>query len=355
MTYTIKRFSYNDQETVAVVQDSSVNTSLDINLVGRNLFAYGEFQNENFVYLLENFAGLEPPPKAIVGQLWFSVADETLKVCTSIQNNSRQWKALGVVVSPEEPAGALEGTFWYHPTGKTLKLRYGGAWELLSSGSSGALVSSDGSYLRLMVRDTEIAVVSKIDNSAAHLSKGLNIRGGYGVRVGDWLYTTEASLPVSTYRFMGNIPPDTRPAVIPHTNGTYDLGRPNNRWNMVYATASKAVYADLAEKYLADMEYPVGTVMMVGGYKEVTACTSKAKAIGVVSGHPAYLMNYELDGGTPIALKGRVPVKVCGSVKKGDHLGCGDNGMAVVSSEHIFGISLEDFDGDIGVVEAVIL
>jgi len=60
----------------------------------------------------------------------------------------------------------------------------------------------------------------------------------------------------------------------------------------------------LAEKYLADAEYEIGTVMVVGGEKEVTASTAFGqRAIGVVSGSPAYMMNSELEGGTYVALK----------------------------------------------------
>jgi hypothetical protein len=96
-----------------------------------------------------------------------------------------------------------------------------------------------------------------------------------------------------------------------------DLG--DIRGSFFRGTATVAVYADLAEKYLADQEYPVGTVMMVGGVAEVTAVTtSDCYVIGVVSGKPAYMMNSELEGGTYIALTGRVPVKVEGYVLKGE-------------------------------------
>lgn len=124
-------------------------------------------------------------------------------------------------------------------------------------------------------------------------------------------------------------------------------------------TATAANYADLAEKYLADAEYEVGTVVMIGGEKEVTASKWGKRAIGAVSEKPAYLMNFELEGGTPIALKGRVPVKVVGSVKKGDELIASDNGCAVTAVPHsngVFAVALESSD-DTGVklVECLIL
>jgi hypothetical protein len=99
--------------------------------------------------------------------------------------------------------------------------------------------------------------------------------------------------------------------------------------NIFNGTATAARYADLAEKYLADQEYETGTVVSIGGDAEVTACSTGQRAIGVVSANPAYMMNSELEGGTYIALKGRVPVKVTGAVKKGDNLIAGENGTAI--------------------------
>ncbi len=97
----------------------------------------------------------------------------------------------------------------------------------------------------------------------------------------------------------------------------------------VYGESTSAQYADLAEKYLADQEYPVGTVVAIGGEKEVTACQIGDRAIGTVSESPAFMMNRDLEGGTYIALKGRVPVRVQGEVRKGDRLVAGENGHAV--------------------------
>jgi hypothetical protein len=125
-------------------------------------------------------------------------------------------------------------------------------------------------------------------------------------------------------------------------------------------TATSAEYADLAEKYLADKEYDVGTVVAIGGDAEVTACKFSDRAIGVVSANPAYMMNSELEGGTYIALKGRVPVKVIGSIRKGDRLVAADNGCGIHASFHqhpdIFAVALESSD-DTGIklIEALVL
>jgi hypothetical protein len=129
--------------------------------------------------------------------------------------------------------------------------------------------------------------------------------------------------------------------------------------NLFQGTATAAQYADLAEKYLADKEYEVGTVVAVGGTAEVTASNYGDKAIGVVSANPAFMMNKDLEGGTYIALKGRVPVKVQGPVRKGQRLVAANNGTAMAaasSSSDVFAIALESNDStDVKIVEAVVL
>jgi hypothetical protein len=130
-------------------------------------------------------------------------------------------------------------------------------------------------------------------------------------------------------------------------------------------TATSALFADLAEKYLTDAEYEVGTVVSVGGDAEVTACTLGDRAFGAVSANPAFKMNDGLVGGTYIALKGRVPVKVIGPVKKGDALIANNNGCVSTVSKLLrdkltsydtFAIALEsNSNEDIKLVEAIIL
>ena len=145
------------------------------------------------------------------------------------------------------------------------------------------------------------------------------------------------------------------------SNGVGNIGASGATFNTVFAKATTAQYADLAEKYLSDQNYECGTVVMVGGTQEVTASKFGFRAIGVVSTNPAYMMNSELEGGTYIALKGRVPVKVTGKVSKGDSLIGADNGLAlsasgIIAPNMVFAIALEDNDnGWIDVIEAIIL
>jgi hypothetical protein len=124
-------------------------------------------------------------------------------------------------------------------------------------------------------------------------------------------------------------------------------------------TATSAQYADLAEKYLSDIEYEAGTVVCIGGEKEITAATWGKRAIGVISTNPAYMMNSKLEGGVYVALKGRVPVKVIGRIKKGDELIAANNGCAMMAVPHangVFAVALESSDNEgVKTIEALVL
>jgi len=128
--------------------------------------------------------------------------------------------------------------------------------------------------------------------------------------------------------------------------------------NLFKGTATAARYADLAEKYTTDKDYVSGTVVSVCEHEdyEVESCKAGDRALGVVSTNPAYMMNSEAEG-QYIALKGRVPCKVGGKVKKGDRLVAGANGYAVVGNgENVFAIALEsNSEEGIKLVEVVVL
>jgi len=137
----------------------------------------------------------------------------------------------------------------------------------------------------------------------------------------------------------------------------------DNTNNIVYAgtfngTATQAQYADLAEMYTADSDIEPATVVCFGGTEEVTVCDHDAdtKVAGVVSTNPAYLMNSEGDG-VAVALRGRVPCKVTGSIKKGDMLVSAGNGAARAEANPsvgaLIGKALEDSEGD-SIIEIVV-
>ena len=135
------------------------------------------------------------------------------------------------------------------------------------------------------------------------------------------------------------------------TGATGTAGTIEGQWSLTPGSTLTATYADLAEKYEADKKYEAGTVVVIGGEAEVTACHSfmSVRVAGVVSANPAFVMNEDLTGGVTVALKGRVPVKVSGEVKKGDllvtadELGCATSAQTEdVPPTAVVGIALKD-------------
>ena len=135
---------------------------------------------------------------------------------------------------------------------------------------------------------------------------------------------------------------------------------------VISGTQINANYADVAERFAADETYIPGTVVELGGTAEITRSVEELSenVFGVVSTRAAYLMNS--GAGTdethpPIAMTGRVPVRVIGSIRKGDRLVSAGNGLARAAQPgeatafNVIGRALEDrTDKDEGTVEAIV-
>jgi hypothetical protein len=154
-------------------------------------------------------------------------------------------------------------------------------------------------------------------------------------------------------------------SILPGTGKSVNIGSVALPFTNVYATSVHGTLADLAERYRADALYDAGTVLSIGGEYEVTISRSyqDERVAGIVSAYPAYAMNEDL-GPTNmcpfIALKGRLPCKVKGPVKKGDLLVTSDfPGYAEVKKPDspymgIIGKALQDFAGDYGKIEVMV-
>ena len=133
------------------------------------------------------------------------------------------------------------------------------------------------------------------------------------------------------------------------TTATIDVGATGNQFRNMYAsgeffgTATTAKYADLAEKYTTDEEYPIGTVMMVSSTNkfETEACSEGGCAIGVISENPAFKMNADTEG-QYIGLKGRLPIRIIGEVIKGSRIFTSSSGVAKAEGKGMLvGVALE--------------
>lgn len=146
------------------------------------------------------------------------------------------------------------------------------------------------------------------------------------------------------------------------SNATGNIGSSSKYFNTVFATATTALYADLAECYLADADYAPGTVLVFGGAAEVTQSSQDADSAvaGIVSTKPAYQMNSGLTGDhvVAVALVGRVPCQVKGPVKQGALMVATTDGYAraetTPAAGTIIGKAVQSFNGDIGTIEVVV-
>lgn len=150
--------------------------------------------------------------------------------------------------------------------------------------------------------------------------------------------------------------------IVPTSNAAaVNIGSTSSWFNNVYGTAVHALYADLAERYTSDAQYPPGTVVVFGTDTEVTASykPNDPRVAGVVSTNPAYTMNAGT-AGVDVALQGRVPCQVIGTVNRGDMMVTGPiPGVAIANQSPaigtVIGKALENYNSDtVGLIEVVV-
>ena len=473
MAYTINRYA---GATYVTVQDGTVDATSDLRFVGKNYAGYGEIQNENFLFLLENFSGTSQPPKAVSGQVWYDSSTAKLK----FYNGTKFKNTGGAEVSATQPNGLTAGDFWWDSGNNQLYAFDGSSYILIGPQSTGSGVtqmrsktvkdttSTNRSVIAATINDEVVYLISSIEFTIDSTDASNAITGFDVVKKGLTMINTLAATNGVTstahqywgtasnaLRLGGNLASDfvlssagsfagvirfadvgltvgdsndliikiengndgvisnqvgtnsvikvkannaagaethsatfTALGMTPATTNTFDIGASGNVWANVYATAfqgnatsasslklsgtlyapdasatansaairdasgnltanlfqgiaTQARYADLAEMYTTDKEYPIGTIMCVGGDAETKSASTSSHAIGVISAEPAYLMNSALDG-QAIGLKGRVPVRVTGVVSKGQAIYAWADGIGSTSASTGFvGIALE--------------
>ena len=123
MAYIINRF---DGTQLTIVDDGVLDNSTPLSLVGRNYTGYGESQNENFIFLLENFANISPPARPLTGQAWYDKTAKAVKVY-----NGTAWLSIGnSTVSETEPAHS-NGGLWLKVATQQLFVSDGIVWRLV--------------------------------------------------------------------------------------------------------------------------------------------------------------------------------------------------------------------------------
>jgi hypothetical protein len=208
--------------------------------------------------------------------------------------------------------------------GTTLSVASSATLNSLAVNNSGTigttLVTGGAATLNSLAVNTS-AIISGTATVNALVSngaiQGTTIGGSGNATVSSLTVNSSATIPT-----LGVSTSFTVPSIIHSgTDGTGNIGASGSSFNTVFAKATSAQYADLAEKYEADAEYDPGTVVIFSGDKEITVTKFYAdtRIAGAISTAPAYLMN-ESGNGLPVALRGKIPVKVVGPVSKGDLL-----------------------------------
>ena len=375
MSYTI----LNSNGTVlTTIADGTVNTtSTTLGLPGRNYAGYGQIVDTNFVQMLENFADSTPPSNPLQGQLWFNTNNSTLYVCpTTGAPNASSWLSLtstssggnttfgAVTVTGNLAANNLSAVNSITANSATLSyLTVSSSANLsnltVTSANVGtltttAITTGANTTAGTLTGVWTVTGASGSDADAIIFSQGginiSNSSGGnlYGIKCDKYMYAN--GTPIS---FSGTYSNSNVAAYLPTYNGNIGgaglssifngttittganttAGTITGNWSLSTGSRMSATYADLGERFFSDDIYDAGTVVQLGGINEITAVQYELSedVFGVISDTAAYLMNSGAgtDSTHPVvALSGRVPVKVIGTIIKGQRLISAGNGIA---------------------------
>ncbi len=180
MAYIINKFS---GVQLIVLEDGTIDTSTSLGLVGRNYVGYGETQNENFVYLLENFANEDPPARPLQGQIWFDTSTNLVNVY-----DGSKWNLVGAaVLNDEPPAEPNPGTLWLKTPVNTLNVWTDSGWKFIgpeavpgfgtTRARAGTLEDSDGNTRPVIFLDIDNQTTAICTNTAFVIDAGSSISG----------------------------------------------------------------------------------------------------------------------------------------------------------------------------------
>lgn len=404
MAYTIVK---SDGTVLTTIADGTINTtSTSLGLPGRNYAGYGQTLDTNQVHILENFADSTPPANPLRGQLWYNTSANTLYICPSDgESNASNWLSL----TSTQSGGAT--TFGQVTVSGNLQSNNINA---TNNCNANAITSS---YLTTSVQaniananitaatvgtltTTSITTGAQANNGTLTGVWTANGAGTANGAAGTSFYVTGGNLviantssrglvadnfyygngtPISfagTYSnsnvasylptYNGVILTTTTQATTLTTGANTTAGTITGNWTLTSGSRLQATYADLAERFAADTEYEPGTVVELGGANEITAVQYELSedVFGVISNTAAYLMNAGAGSDIthpPVAVSGRVEVKVIGKVNKGDRLVSAGNGIAraaktnEASPFNVIGRALQDKTTEnVGYVEAFV-
>ena len=404
MAYTIVK---SDGTVLTTIADGTINTtSTSLGLPGRNFAGYGQTVDTNFVHQVENFAANTPPANPLRGQLWYDLNNSLLKVCPSDnQTNANAWVTLATssgtsvttfgTVSVTGNLTANNITSVNAIVGDTITVRLATVTANATIANAAITTGNIGTLNTQLITTGSNSTGGTItgtwtSNGAANsfvIGSGniyvSNIGNVWGIKTDKYMYANGDPISFAgTYnngnvfdyltgsnaivQFSGNIAPGRVTTQVITAGANTTTGNITGNWSLTTGSRLNATYADLAERFEADAYYDAGTVVEMGGEKEITAVQYELSedVFGVVSATAAYLMNAGAGDDTthpPVAVGGRVKVKVTGKVKKGQRLVSAGNGIAraakagEATSFNVIGRALENKTTDeLGAVEAFV-
>ena len=376
MAYTIIKSDGNILTTIA---DGTINTtSTSIGLPGRNYAGYGQTLDTNFVWQLENFADTTPPPNPMRGQLWYNTNNSTLYVCpTDNEANGANWSALTSTSSGGTTtfgAVTVTGNLQANNINATNNSNANAIYCSYLTVSANANIANASLTGTTTVANLVTTSITSGSSSTTGVMTGVWTHTGSGtangvngtsmwVTAGNLVITGGSNIGIRTdYYYYANGSPisfagtyansnvavylPTYTGIVGNTDASAtfrgssittgasgNAGSITGNWTLTSGSRLNATYADLAERFEADSYYDAGTVVELGGEKEITAVQYELSedVFGVVSETAGYLMNAGAGNDNthpPIAVGGRLQVKVTGKVRKGQRLVSAGNGIA---------------------------
>jgi hypothetical protein len=391
MAYTI---NLTNGTIFATIPDGTINTASSMTLIGKNYAGYGQFLDDNFIHLLENGANSTAPGAPLTGQLWWDTAGNLLKVY-----NGTTFKTISAATaSSTAPTNNVTGDLWYDTTNSLLKVWTGvsfltiGPSVVSGTGAQAATiidnVAVSHAVVQILVDNTLLGIFSKDSTftpatpitgfstikpglqlssaSASYLLQGTANNAAFFDSFTSSQFLRSDTNGTLTGNLVVNGSVGVNSLINNNANGVGNIGSSSTYFNTVFAKATSAQYADVAERFAADTEMMAGTVVELGGIAEITISTTELSdtVFGVISTQAAYLMNSAAGSDAthpPVAMTGRVPVRTVGQVRKGDRLVSAGNGLArsakpgEASAFNVIGRALVDKNepGE-GLVEAIV-
>jgi len=195
MAYQIDRYN---NTLLTVVEDGTVDQTTDLKFIGKNYAGYGEIQNENFLFLLENFAGANQPSRPLSGQIWYDTANSKLKFY-----DGTKWRTTGgAEISDSQPSGLANGDFWWDTANEQLYVYNGTEFVLVGPQNAGEgitqvqsleLLDSTGNVRSILAATVEDSVVYVISASEFDLNDANPIDGFDRIKQGLTLKNTQLS------------------------------------------------------------------------------------------------------------------------------------------------------------------